>query len=668
MSTVQMPNALQGEADHLAGVISRDLASGRYCSIVGPHKTGKSHIARSVVHMLQNDKLLGEQLVLSQWDLRSNSTVFKEPLYLALARAVNDAFANAGATPLPLEAIDLVHDSTSFHRLLLQFLSSTRLSLLLVVDHLEAVPEYVAKSLLECLRVIYSERDIDKQLRGLKVLVVGTVKIEAMSSDQTSPFVSNKHIVEGISLEDARILLSGSDSGLGDLLSKEAIARALELVGGDPVALSYILEKGAELSDSTKHRPLDARQAEELLREYGRVVLSGSESYYWATSLIEMDLSALGVIVRLLKGEEVKCIGRAMETDLELSGSVSRQEDGTYGFRNYLYEDLLKARYSVGALAELWLRNGQWREAASQVAFHPAFENDRAARSRFINASGVATVGVTSIKEFSEVLLDLASTIAHGKATALLLTDATGRKVEWVFTRGGSDSAWPDIQKGRLHENNPRHQAVSQALVLRRPYFAPSPSGRVTVTFPIVHRDGVMHGVLQVNDFLQPNGYWPDLILLEEMRIFANNMSASLSWLRDYDSGARRARTWFAVSVVFGTALVGEAFPRILHALSPSTQSGNGASSAILAANSVLLLSSLVSWVVLGYWKIPNDLVRNLLAAIAIVVAILTALLGSERLIAGLSSALWLGLLALSQILAALLIVHHRQNIATSGL
>ena len=338
----------------------------QFCAVLGPRFFGKSFLLEQVYAKLNELPYL-RVLQTSLREVESSSSgAFRAGLAKHLAGQLNTAdFVVPDFDKNDLSAVEL-------RRWLEQVERQLNRDLVLLLDHLEAVPSDLAQNLLELLRAVYEEQQ--SQSQHLIVVLAGAITLARLTSGTSSPF-------HGI----IRLLVTDFDKAASVELLNQILDSAqvhvtqnardvlVESTQGDPSLINIIAPRcvsgGLAQANHTIHRGQVQRIIQDFLDNEAELY----EPLREAVRMFEEDADLLQALLQLLRQESVsrRDLALPLTSDLDvlyLTGVVAPIESDRYRLRNAIYHEYLERHFSPGRVAHLFTMAGRWDAAINHLA------------------------------------------------------------------------------------------------------------------------------------------------------------------------------------------------------------------------------------------------------------------------------------------------------------
>ncbi len=350
-----------------------------YVVLLGPAYSEKTRLLYDVNDRLADSELFTPVYV-NLWRVRTDD---EAAFFSSLAQMICRA---ESVSSLPYAGMDLAegcYDSASFRTFLEALVQRHDRHLVLLIDHLQVLPQDLTHRLLQVLRAVYMERRPMAQ-RQIDVVVAGSAALAELAHDSTSPFNMAYGVFQGPLTADAALALARANlDAAGVPYSAGAAERCVYWAGGD----SYLI-------------PLLVGQCQDKLIGYRKQQITRTVMDHTATELvedtpckpiwvaiqgIEEDPDTLLDVVTLLRTEVLsrnqahQKILRTGLDRLQLSGAVVLEGD-SYHIKNEIYRRTLQRHFVQGRVAHVLRMNGRWQEAiqylSTELEHEPALPDD----------------------------------------------------------------------------------------------------------------------------------------------------------------------------------------------------------------------------------------------------------------------------------------------------
>jgi len=338
--------------------IRQAVRRGEYVALVGAKYCGKTLLLRDLLHTLDAEGDCSCAYV----DLEGWQVYRPQGLFQNLASAILQAIPGVDATQIPMQAAG-VHTGPDLRDFLISLLPAVPHSVVVALDHVESLPNYLARAMLTCFRVVFSERLAHPEYERLIVVAAGALNLFELTATVISPF----NIATVVSIPDAdkalgRQLVEQVAARLGVAFSAGAVDRILGAAGGD----AYLIQRLCRLAAAQPvwTVPKVATPAvERALAEMERTEPADNPCLAGRIQLVEADPVILKTVLDVLAGQEVR--RRALLTDVdsaELTGVV-KVVGHRYVMRSQVCGAMLRRYFTPRRVARLFSSYGRWDEA-----------------------------------------------------------------------------------------------------------------------------------------------------------------------------------------------------------------------------------------------------------------------------------------------------------------
>jgi hypothetical protein len=350
-------------AKYYQGVIDQIidcLRDGIHCAVLGPRLSGKTHLLRYVDQVLAGS--LGWTCVYI--DLYDVKAFTLQGFFAKLADLI--AARIAELTGLPLASPEAgAASSAVFRGFLTGAATELKRDLVLIIEHLEAVPTDLVQALLTSLRAAY----MDQQTMDFRVMVVvsGALSLATLTVGESSPFrgIARRVFVGDLSREESDDLIAEQIAMGGVHATKRARHRLLGAVSGDPYLIRRLCRRCIELVGADSLPKLYGRTVRRLVREFLRDEVYAYAPLQEAVRLIEEDPDLLHCVLLLLAHGTVakSTLPLPLSPDLDplyLTGVVEQVGGNSYRIQNQIYHRFLAKHFHPGHVGYLLTTAGHW--------------------------------------------------------------------------------------------------------------------------------------------------------------------------------------------------------------------------------------------------------------------------------------------------------------------
>lgn len=360
------------------------VQDGVYCAVLGPRLCGKTELLLYVEQMLV-ERLGWTCVYIDLAELRSSNLqgFFSELIRLTAARF-------SELTGLFLEQPDEAGATSAVFRAFLSDCAQIlRQDVILIIEHLEALPTDLVQALLTSLRAAYMDQQTQEQ--RVTVIVSGALSLATLTVGESSPFrgIARRVFIRDLSDTDSLALIDEVLADQGVTLTAMARERLLGAVSGDLFLIRHLSQRGAELATRTLCS-LRARSVQRLTNEFLREEVYQYAPLLEAVHLIEEDPDLLRCILMLLERETVPKaeMPLPLSPDLDplyLTGVVDLVGETDYRVQNQIYRQFLRRHFAPGQAGHMLAMAGHWDQAIDQLEL-ASHSGDRDSRSELLPA------------------------------------------------------------------------------------------------------------------------------------------------------------------------------------------------------------------------------------------------------------------------------------------
>jgi serine phosphatase RsbU (regulator of sigma subunit) len=360
--------------------VLRHVQAHECVALLGPPMSEKTYLLLDVAEALAGTGRYAA-LYLDLWRAESSD---EAAFFASTAQLI------AGELGSSIRRPDEVPDARAFQNYLARCLAALDRHLVLLIDHLQALPPDLVHALLLALRSAYMEQDFGAP-RQLVAVVSGGMNLVGLSTGSTSPFNVAKAVVASpITPEQTRELARATFEAHELAVSGGALAEVEAWAGGDPNLVSILC---AECAAAARERH-GARVTRRAVRQAAHRLWRAEQQdkipppvreppIHEAIRMIEEDPDTMLDVLHLLdhgrlpRSRSRQAITRTGTDRLQLSGAVLLSE-GEYRLKNQAYREVLARHFTTERVGHVLRIAGRWREAidylAPRLAVTPAGE------------------------------------------------------------------------------------------------------------------------------------------------------------------------------------------------------------------------------------------------------------------------------------------------------
>ncbi len=343
--------------------IIRCVEEGTYCAVLGPRLSGKTELLRFV------DRKLAEYpdwicVYVDLYDMQaSTQRSFFAGLSSITAQRIQEISGRSVSVPDAQEV-----SSAMFRAFLAEVVTELQRDLVLIIEHLEAIPSDLVQALLTSLRAAYMEQQtLDYRL---VVVVSGALSLAALTVGESSPFRGIAHRVFVGDLSEAESLSVIEEYIASDCtaVTGKALQRLLRAAQGDPYLIQSICQRCVQQASGTRSGKVRGRTVRRVVRDFLNDEVLHYAPLLEAVRLIEDDPDLLRCILFLLEREAVPMaeLPLPLSPDVDplyLTGVVERVQGDNYRLQNAIYTRFLSRHFHPGRVGRLLTMAGRWDSA-----------------------------------------------------------------------------------------------------------------------------------------------------------------------------------------------------------------------------------------------------------------------------------------------------------------
>lgn len=386
--------------DYLIQSILARIRSLDYIVLLGPPRHEKTRLLHDILHEIPVGGL-ADGIYVDLWQARSDDEL---TFFASLAKLTSAA--PRLSLPAPLAAGLSGRD---FQNYLLACLQQRDRHLVLLIDHLQSIPQDLVHSLLVSLRSAYNEQ-LTQFTPRLVAVVTGGMNLVGLSSGPTSPFnIAKPVLVPCLTDAQSRELAAATLKAYDVDASEPALDKLLEWASGDYYLLPQLCSWCAEAVRSYQHPQVTTSVVGRAVERLWRTDEAQSPIRE-AIQLIEEDpdtlLDLLDIIERgdLPQQHTRQPLSRTGANRLQLCGALKIHQ-GAYRFKNEIFQKGLKRHFQPAQVGHVLRMTGRWSEAIEYLAWHLRADPQPQARDDLLEAIIQSIYAVDDLKEAYEALV-----------------------------------------------------------------------------------------------------------------------------------------------------------------------------------------------------------------------------------------------------------------------
>jgi type II secretory pathway predicted ATPase ExeA len=343
--------------------IVRCVEEGIYCAVLGPRLSGKTVLLRYIAHSLANS-LGWTGVYIDLYALRASTL---QGFFSDLIRLTIESIRERTDLDLPLSATSPA-SSAVFRGFLADCVAQLGRDLVLIIEHLEALPTDLVQALLTSLRASF----MDQQTQEHRVMVVvsGALSLATLTVGESSPFrgIARRVFVGDLTEIQSAALIDEQIGAAEVSITNKALRRLLRATKGDPFLIRRICQRCIEVVRPTTSLRLHAKTVRQVTSEFLQEEVYQYAPLQEAVRLIEEDPDLLHCILLLLAhGTVPKArLPLPLSPDLDplfLTGVVEQIGGHSYRVQNLIYSHFLARQFHPGRVGHLLAMVGRWDAA-----------------------------------------------------------------------------------------------------------------------------------------------------------------------------------------------------------------------------------------------------------------------------------------------------------------
>jgi len=331
-----------------------------YCALLGPRLSGKTELLRFVQTAVAQDLTR----VCVYIDLQEVRASTRAGFFARLVRIIAQRVAELAGRKWPIPATDVI-SSVAFRGFLRHGVARHERDLVLMIDHLEAVPNDLVQALLTSLRAAYMDQQLDEH--RLVAVVCGALSLATITVGESSPFrgIARRVFVGDLAESESEALIAAGTISKDVGVSPAARTWLLRATRGDPYLIATICDKCVRIAGEYPSRKLTAATVKRVLRKFICDEASNYKPLREAVQLVEDDPDLLCCVLLLLERNTVprRELPLPLSPDLDplyLTGLVGRINEENYALRNEIYRRFLAQHFDPGRVGHVLTMAGRW--------------------------------------------------------------------------------------------------------------------------------------------------------------------------------------------------------------------------------------------------------------------------------------------------------------------
>ena len=372
----QVPAVVRYNRDAVNEIIN-SINDGTYCAVLGPRLSGKTVLLRYVAQTLA--KSLGWTCIyIDLYELRASTL---QGFFADLIDLIATGIRRLTGVDLPYPN-EKAASSAVFRGFLTDSATTINRDLVLIIEHLEAMPTDLVQALLTSLRAAF----MDQQSQDYRVMVVvsGALSLATLTVGESSPFrgIARRVFVGDLSESQSAALITELLEAEEIAVSKRARQQLLAATNGDPFLIRKLCRWCMDVARSKSPPQLRGKNVSYVTQEFLRTKVYEYAPLQEAIRLVEENPDLLRCMLLLLAhGSVPKAeLPLPLSPDVDplyLTGVVEQHGD-TYRIQNHIYSQFLAQHFHPGRVGHLLSMAGRWDPAIDYLEAAIAEGNEQA--------------------------------------------------------------------------------------------------------------------------------------------------------------------------------------------------------------------------------------------------------------------------------------------------
>jgi type II secretory pathway predicted ATPase ExeA len=343
--------------------IVRCVEEGTYCALLGPRLSGKTVLLRFVEQSMA--EAMGWTCVYVDLYAMRASTL--HGFFADLIRLTAESIGELPGPERPVPEVSAA-SSAVFRGFLADVVAALGRDLVLIIEHLEAVPTDLVQALLTSLRAAY----MDQQTQEHRVVVVvsGALSLATLTVGESSPFrgIARRIFVGDLPESQSQALIAELLAAEGLQVSKGAQSALLRAARGDPYLIRRLCSRCVEVARAASSQRLRAAGVKGVVRGFLQDEVYAYAPLREAVRMIEDDPDLLHCVQLLLAHGTVLKVELPLPLSpdvdpLYLTGVVEQVGGDSYRVQNLIYHRFLAQHFHAGHVGHLLTMAGRWDSA-----------------------------------------------------------------------------------------------------------------------------------------------------------------------------------------------------------------------------------------------------------------------------------------------------------------
>ncbi len=377
----------------------------RYSALLGPRYSGKTDILDNLVEKVTKERgYICVKINLYDLNLSTNTLFLGQLIDL-----ISEVLSERSGYQLDVKYPD-GPNNTDFRAFIQYVLLKLETHIVLILDHLEALPRDFIYSLLTSLRAQYMEQQ--SQPFHLITMVSGSLSLATQATGAPSPFhnIATRVIVKELSRIESEALLNYELTGNNAHISPNAKKLFLDSTQGDSFLVQELIQRCIQIGRKRSSMHLNVGIVRQVVEEFFSQERADYPPFLEGVRLIEDDPDLLQSFLILLEHgtvpkSQLPLLPSPDIDPLDLTSLVQRSADNQYRIRNEVYRRFLLEKFNPGRTGSLFMAHGRW-DIAIHYLEKSIKSGDYHYRSNLLETTLNAMYGADNVSHASYYLLN----------------------------------------------------------------------------------------------------------------------------------------------------------------------------------------------------------------------------------------------------------------------